>query len=245
MEQETPIISSFFSWVNNMLKKMFGFITETWNPLVHNCPHKCKYCWARKLKAGKLKQTPRYADGKDKLIEKEFDKRWKKGDVIFVCDMCDLYAENVPDMWIRRVLDTISKSPDATFLLLTKNPSRFFFFRSIIPNNCILAATIESNRYDLSVSYAPDPRDRYMAMLSSSYPQKAIVVEPIMDFDLTFLEWFNTLRDKLEFIVVGYDNYKNQLPEPTLDKTELFIKDLKDMGFKVITKTIRKAWNEE
>lgn len=229
-----------------MSKKMFGFVTTTWNPIVHDCPHKCKYCWARKLKAGKLKQTPRYADGKDKLIEKELNKRWKKGDTIFVCDMCDLFAENMPDMWIRKVLETISKSPDATFLLLTKNPSRFFFFRSAIPSNCILAATIESNRYDLNVSSAPDPYDRAMAMVTSSYPRKAIVVEPIMDFDEgKFLNWFEQLRGKLEFVVVGYDNYKSHLPEPKLAKTEQFIKDLKDMGFTVHTKTIRKGWNEK
>jgi DNA repair photolyase len=228
-----------------MSRKMFEFITCTYNPIVFNCPYKCKYCWARKLKNGKLKQTPRYADGKDKIIEKELSKRWKKDDFVFVCDMCDLFAENMPDMWIRTVLDTIRQSPEATFLLLTKNPERFFDFHSTIPNNCILATTIESNRHDTNISFAPDPYIRFMSILTENYPRKAVVVEPIMDFDGKFLGWFEQLRGKLEFVVVGYDNYHNELPEPTLAKTEQFIKDLKDMEFTVYTKTIRKAWNEE
>jgi hypothetical protein len=197
------------------------------------------------LKRGKLKLTPRYADGKDKLIEKELGKRWKKGDFVFVCDMCDLFAHNMPDTWIRRVLETIMNSPDATFLLLTKNPERFWFFRSIIPSNCILATTIESNRHDMNISSAPAPHLRFYSILTENYPRKAVVVEPIMDFDEgIFISWFSQLRGKLEFVVVGYDNYNAHLPEPTLAKTEQFIEDLKTMGFTVYTKTIRKSWKE-
>ena len=224
---------------------MFGFVTKTYNPIVHKCPHQCIYCWARRLIATKLKDTPRYADGKDKLIEKELTKRFKKGDMIFLCDMCDLFVDNMPDMWIRRVLEAIGKSPEATFLILTKNPKRFFYFRSLIPQNCILAATIETNRYNMNISRAPNPYGRYMAMFTSTYPRKAIIVEPIMDFDLEiFLNWFNTLRGKLEFIVVGYDNYNWKLPEPKLAKTQEFIKQLRDWGFTVYEKTIRKSWDE-
>lgn len=224
---------------------MFGFVTKTWNPIVHKCPHQCTYCWARRLIATKLKDAPRYADGKDKLIEKELTKRFKKGDMVFVCDMCDLFAENMPDLWIRRVLEVIGKSPEATFLILTKNPKRFFYFRSLIPQNCILATTIESNRHHPEISHAPPPFDRYMSILTSTYPKKAVIVEPIMDFDEgIFLNWFNTMREKLEFVVVGYDNYHNCLPEPKLAKTQEFIKQLRDWGFTVYEKTIRPAWDE-
>jgi hypothetical protein len=49
---------------------------------------------------------------------------------------------------------------------------------------------------------------------------------------------------KPELIVIGYDNYNNGLPEPSLAKTEKFIKDLRDKGFHVQTKTLREKNGE-
>jgi hypothetical protein len=46
-------------------------------------------------------------------------------------------------------------------------------------------------------------------------------------------------------IYVGYDNYNNKLPEPSLDKNLFLIKKLRDNGFLVLEKTIRRAWYEE
>jgi len=43
-------------------------------------------------------------------------------------------------------------------------------------------------------------------------------------------------------IYVGYDNYyNNKLPEPILDKTLSLTKKLRDNGFLVLEKTMRKA----
>jgi hypothetical protein len=45
-----------------------------------------------------------------------------------------------------------------------------------------------------------------------------VSVEPIMDFDLEILvQWISDIKPIL--VHVGYDNYNNNLPEPSLSKT--------------------------
>jgi hypothetical protein len=46
----------------------------------------------------------------------------------------------------------------------------------------------------------------------------------------------------LVIIAVGYDNYKNYLPEPSLKRTQDLISKLRKAGIAVYEKTIRKAW---
>jgi len=61
-----------------MTGKMFPFISQMWNP-VKGCLHNCRYCWARSLAEGKLKNTPRYRDGfRPKLNPEELEKRFAR-----------------------------------------------------------------------------------------------------------------------------------------------------------------------
>jgi protein gp37 len=49
---------------------------------------------------------------------------WKRGRMIFVCSMTDLFADLVPDAWINRVFAVMALSPQHTFQCLTKRPER-------------------------------------------------------------------------------------------------------------------------
>jgi protein gp37 len=107
---------------------MFPWVNGTWNP-VKGCEHECKYCWARALAKQKLKNTKRYSDGfKPRLFEGDLKRKFGKGSSIFVSDMGDLFGEWVPRESITKVLDCIRRSPEAEFLLLTKNPIRYLEF---------------------------------------------------------------------------------------------------------------------
>ena len=229
-------------------RKMFTIVSETWNP-VTGCLHDCIYCWARKLALTKLRHSPRYREGfKPRLNPEEFKKRFRGG-VVFVSDMGDLWGDWVPDEWIRRVLNHIRRFPDTWFLFLTKNPQRYHDFLDEIPSNAILGATIETNRdryyqegYTPRISRAPLPSRRYRAMKDLDWPLKFISIEPILDFDLdVFTRWIEEINPFMVYI--GYDNYNNRLPEPSLTKTLELIKRLEDFTL-VIRKTIRPAWNE-
>jgi len=226
--------------------KMFNIVTATWNP-ISGCLYNCEYCWARELALTKLKNSHRYSRGfKPSLNEKEFRVKFKKGDLIFVSDMGDMFGDFIPDTWIKQVLDHIRQFPEADFLFMTKNPKRYLKLLTYIPENAILGTTIETTNDEIvktgKITRAPLPTERYEAMKALDWKRKMVSIEPVLDFELnTFSKWIETINP---FIVyVGYDNYCHKLREPTLRKTNELIDRLKETSL-VIRKTIRPAWFE-
>jgi len=184
---------------------------------VIGCLHNCSYCWARNLAETKLKDKEKYKDGfKPKIFEYELSKKFYSK-FVFITDMGDLFGTWVPSEWILNVIDAIKNSPSSLFLFMTKNPSRYNEFLEIFPQNVVLGATIESNR-EYKVSKTPKAAKRYLAMRDLPFNKKMVSVEPIMDFDLEILvQWISDIKPIL--VHVGYDNYNNNLPEPSLSKT--------------------------
>jgi hypothetical protein len=138
-----------------------------------------------------------------------------------------------------KVIDATRRSPSSDFLFLTKNPKRFREFVHLCRDNIILGATIESNgSYDFS--RAPPVTERARAMAELSFKRKFVSVEPILDFDL------DIFADMIEGIApihvsVGYDNWNNHLPEPSLSKTKRLIERLNEFT-EVRERTLREAW---
>lgn len=225
---------------------MFSIVTSTWNP-ISGCLYDCKYCWAKNLALTKLKTTKRYANGfKPSLNTPEFRVNFGRGDLVFVGDMSDMFAPFIQDNWIKQVLDHIKRFPEADFLFMTKNPKRYLELLPFIPQNAILGATIETNIDSIiaqdKVSAAPPPSERAEAMKNLDWDRKIVSIEPILHFDLDLL--VNWITDIDPFIVyIGYDNYCNQLREPTMQKTLSLIDQLSESAL-VIKKTIRPAWLE-
>jgi len=120
----------------------------TWN-VVTGCLHGCDYCYARKIAnrfagtALKRKfiedtQVEQVIDGvvQEFLLEEHpgfyptlWDSRLedpvyiKKPSTIFAGSMADLFGKWIPEIWIERILKTVKKCPQHTFLFLTKNGS--------------------------------------------------------------------------------------------------------------------------
>jgi DNA repair photolyase len=239
------IFESLMNCNNANGRKMFNIITKTWNP-VTGCYHSCIYCWARKLALRKLRNAERYRNGFiPKLNQGEFNDRFDGG-IVFVSDMGDLLGDFIPRKWIESVINYVKKFPNTYFLLLTKNPARYHEFLDKMPSNIILGVTIETNRDDLylkkMISKAPLPSKRYEAMQKLNWDKKFISIEPILDFDLEkFAQWIEEIEPLM--IYIGYDNYNNKLPEPSINKTLKLIEVLSETTL-IIKKTIRSAWNE-
>jgi protein gp37 len=249
---------------------MFEFVTKIWNPVV-GCKHNCKYCWARKLAETKLANCWPYnlpllgsqcANGLQEpgrpyrfygcwLNEQRFKQRFGEGDFVFVSDMGDLFGEWVPAGYIERVCAAMRSSPLAQFLLMTKNPKRYYFEIQHIPWNCVLGVTVESNRDYPDVSRAPDQSERLRRLWQLKWDanvsgrfKRFISVEPIMDFDL------KPFADKLIdlepwAVAIGFDNYKCGLVEPTLEKTMQLIDRLEKAGIKVYRKSLREGGEKQ
>ena len=230
--------------------KMFPFITGTWSPVAGECPYDCYRnpitgkpgCWAKKL-------VDRYHyvkyQGPPRLEEKELRKIPKEG-FVFVESMGEISTLNMSDA-AKLIGEIEGASTAADFLFLTKNPE---WYRRVIeasgdfPFDFYLGATIETNR-PITRSKAPPPSERLAAMKwvkENTENETFISVEPIMEFDPEpFLAAI--LEAKPWAVAVGYDNYHNRLPEPTLEKTLTFIKALHDAGITVYRKTLREAWH--
>lgn len=221
----------------------FPEITNTWNP-VTGCMHGCVYCWARRYaeRLSKMGVKPYAEKGfRPAFIPERFRKRFSKNSFIFVSDMGDLFGDWVPREWINRVLSKIRESSQTYFLLLTKNPKRYLSIS--LPNNVVAGATIESNRNYPNLSKAPPQTERIEAMKKLHHVYKALVIEPILEFDI---EEFTKIVKEISpsLVYIGYDNYRFNLPEPILEKTSEFIGNLSkftDVRFG----TIRKAFYEE
>ncbi|MBS7657009.1 MAG: DUF5131 family protein [Candidatus Bathyarchaeia archaeon] len=215
---------------------------DTWNPIT-GCLYNCVYCWARnyakKLAAMGIEPYKTYGF-KPTLAEWRLKQKIPKGKFIFVSDMGEMWGSWVPKEWITKVMNVLVTKPKTDFLFLTKNPGRYSEFLDMFTDNMLLGATIETNRTN-KLSMAPSYETRYNAMKNLNWKHKAIVIEPILDFDPEFVDWIKDINPEL--LYVGYDNYNNKLPEPTLDKTRALIDELR-RTMQVEARNLRKAWFE-
>jgi len=130
-----------------MGKTSIEWTDASWNPIV-GCTEispGCANCYAARLAATRLRETTQYSGlailpngGVQKdaaresgaprwtgevrfLLERlEEPLHWRAPRKIFVCDMGDLFHENVPFAQIGKVFDVIARCPQHTFQILTK-----------------------------------------------------------------------------------------------------------------------------
>jgi len=223
-------------------RREFGEITHSWNPIT-GCLHRCVYCWARdyakRLATMGVKPYKTHFF-KPTLAEWRLKQDFPKGSFIFVSDMGDMWGDWVPREWIEKVLNVVRSKFKSKFFFLTKNPKRYLEFEGKFSDNVVLGVTLETNR-DYKLSRAPPPRERYEAMVRLNWKNKAIVIEPILDFDKEFIDWIYEIEPKI--VYVGYDNYGKRLPEPKIAKTQILLEALNEIT-DLRPKTIRKAWYE-
>ena len=102
----------------------------TWNP-VTGCDKisaGCKNCYAHRMAARlHVMGNKRYRNGFDVTLHEDLidlPKRWKKGRIVFVNSMSDLFHPTVPLSFIQKVFATMNECPQHTFQILTKRSSR-------------------------------------------------------------------------------------------------------------------------
>ena len=176
------------------------------------------------MKKGFLGNLEKY-DGKVELVEEELKTDLGSEKVIFVGSATDLFGEWVSESKIKRILD-YCREFSSTYLFQSKNPSRFKNFLEFFPENTVIGTTLETNRkYD--VSQAPQPSERYQKFRALDWSRKMISVEPIMDFDLEkFVSWIKSIDP--EFVSIGADSKSNELVEPSTEKVEDLMNNLRE-----------------
>ncbi|HKQ69156.1 MAG TPA: phage Gp37/Gp68 family protein [Polyangiaceae bacterium] len=102
----------------------------TWNP-VRGCTKispGCKHCYAETF-AERFRGVPGhpFEQGFDlRLVPTALDlpRRWRRGRLVFVNSMSDLFHEDVPDEYVARVFDVMRECAQHQFQVLTKRAER-------------------------------------------------------------------------------------------------------------------------
>lgn len=156
----------------------------TWNPIT-GCKNGCWYCYGRKLfkRFHKSFEPTFYPERLNELA------KLRKPSKIFCCSVADLFADWTKPKWRDAVLSELSKYPQHTFQLLTKQPQNI---RMKALKNVWVGATITcddemGNLYDLV--------DNYRGL-------KFLSFEPLLSF-IEFLELDNLYLDQIDWIIIG------------------------------------------
>lgn len=208
---------------------MYDWVSHTHNPLLGECPHQCSYCYVGKMWG---KRPAKYS-GPLRLDEKALKENLGQGNTIFVGNMNDIFAEQVPDAFIQEILRQCWRYYINTYVFQTKNPARYAQYVNSLPPHIILGTTIETNRPTVIFkSNAPSPLARAEAIAQVTEHKTFVTVEPIVDFDLASFAHL-LIDSKADFINIGADSKRNDLPEPTWDKVMRLIRWLKSERMEV------------
>jgi len=195
--------------LNKQTGNMYPFVTHTWNPIRGRCPHDCIYCYMKGRPVGELR-----------FEEKELKTNLGEGRFIFVGSSTDMFAEEISNLWIIKVLNHCNLF-DNTYLFQTKNPKKLI--DNFFPRNSIFGTTIETNR-QLNISAAPSIKEREEWI--GKLPRIMVSIEPVLDFDLG--EMINLIEGlHPEFVSIGADSKGHNLPEPSTLKLHALIDELK------------------
>ena len=174
----------------------------TWNP-VAGCSvlsPGCTNCYAMRMAERlELMGQPKYAGltrrsggrakwtGRVTLDEAALDhpRKWRRGRRIFVNSMSDLFHEDVPLAFVRRVFAVMSETPQHSYQLLTKRAERLELLAGELlwPGNVWMGVSVESQDYTWRINHLR----RVPAAV------RFLSIEPLLgaieDLDLTGIDW--------------------------------------------------------
>lgn len=115
---------------------------STWNPITgcSKISPGCKHCYAERMaKRLQAMGQPNYKDGFKVSLQAqslELPLKWKVPQTIFVNSMSDLFHEDVPEDFIRRIFDVMVMAHWHRFQVLTKRAERLASLSGSLPWAC-------------------------------------------------------------------------------------------------------------
>ena len=153
----------------------------------------CAHCYASALNvrrgtghaylpANREKVEWRLNEGELEAIEQR-----RKPTRIFMCDMTDLFHEDVPDAFIDRILYTMETAPHHTFQVLTKRPARMRrALRRYRAARCMTPSMMPNVHLGVSVENQRLADERIPVLLDTPATVRFLSCEPLLGpLDLT------------------------------------------------------------
>ena len=172
-------------------KSKIEWTQATWNP-VTGCTKVspgCKHCYAERLaKRLQAMGVKKYANGFKVTLHEdalEIPLRWKHPRIIFVNSMSDLFHEEVPLEFIRKVFAVMKQARQHIFQVLTKRAERMAELAPLLewPPNVWMGVSVENQHY----TYRIDLLRQVPA--SVRFLSLEPLLGPIPDLNLDGIHW--------------------------------------------------------
>ena len=181
----------------------------TWNP-VRGCTEitsGCANCYARTF-SERFRGVPGhpYEQGFDlRLVPEKLTEplRWKRPRRVFVKSMSDLFHRDVPDDFIRRVVDTMLEADRHTFQVLTKRCDRMI---EMLHGTLRDAARADHIWWGTSVENRRQGLPRARRLQAADVTMKFLSIEPLLE-DLGDTDW-----NGIDWVIVGGESGPRSRP---------------------------------
>jgi len=196
----------------------------TWNPIVGCSKYSdgCLNCYAERFALRLQEQgTKGYENGfKLRLLPGRLNDplKWAKPRLVFVGSMCDIFHDDVPLEYIRRVFDIMKRADWHSYLVLTKRSARM---RELAPclellPNIVAGVTIESDKY----------LNRLDDLKSVPAEMKFLSLEPLLSriprLDLTDIDWVITCGESGQNARPMNTDWVREIRDWTLEQGKAF-----------------------
>jgi protein gp37 len=190
---------------------------STWNP-ISGCTKistGCKFCYAEVM-ARRLKAMgqEKYKNGFELTLHPETLQEpynWKKGKMIFVNSMSDLFHKDIPAEYIKQIFKVIKDNPQHVFQVLTKRADILRYYDSEgwleWPHNLWMGVTVENSNLT----------ERIDLLRQTGARVKFLSCEPLLsslsDLNLEGIDW----------VIVGGES--GRTPRPIKEEWVIDIKE--------------------
>jgi protein gp37 len=174
-----------------MAQSTIEWTQATWNPVTgcNKISPGCKHCYAERMaKRLQAMGQPNYSNGFELTIHQHMLERplqWKKPMLIFVNSMSDLFHENIPEAFIRRVFETMRCASWHCFQILTKRSERLLELNPQIswPNNVWMGVSVENQKYTYRIDHLrmTDANIKFLSLEP--------LIGPLSSLNLNNIDW--------------------------------------------------------
>jgi protein gp37 len=207
-----------------MAQSSIEWTEMTWNPTT-GCTKisaGCKFCYAEIMsKRLKAMGIPKYKDGfkvrtHDDQLSIPYS--WKRSKVVFVNSMSDLFHEDIPIDFIKKVFKVMNENPQHVFQVLTKRAERLLEIDSQVKwtHNIWMGVSIEDERVKGRIEFLRKTNAKVKFL--SCEP----LIGPLRKMNLRKIDW----------VIVGGESGHN--PRPMKEEWVLDIQEQckkKDVAF--------------
>ncbi len=187
-----------------MAQSSIEWTEMTWNPTT-GCTKisaGCKFCYAEIMsKRLKAMRIPKYKDGfKIRTHEDQLGipYAWKRSKVVFVNSMSDLFHDDIPLDFIKKVFKVMNENPQHVFQVLTKRAERLLQVHKELKwtHNIWMGVSIEDERVIKRINYLKKTNAKVKFL--SCEP----LIGPLSKMNLKKIDW----------VIVGGESGHNPRP---------------------------------